>query len=308
MPGHVAVVIVGYRNRGDIQLCLKALAAQTHAAFEVVICENGGHDACVALAADLPERLSCGQRVTLICARDNLGYAGGVNLGLSATPDADAWWILNPDTQPDPSALELMLQRLHEVDCEAVGSLMVDSRQRVLGSGYTYNFWTGYSQALHRGRSAHKPIEQAEVEARMTFISGASMLVSRRYVEVAGLMREDYFLYCEETEWCERGRLRGLRLGFAAQAHVQHAQGTTTGAGGSSRDQPRLPVFLMERNAVLMVRDLYPWRWAFVAMMQLLVTTLRLARRRAWRQIGYASGGWWDGVLNRRGRPAWAAS
>ncbi|HWE98368.1 MAG TPA: glycosyltransferase family 2 protein [Caulobacteraceae bacterium] len=307
MPGHVAVVIVGFRNPGDIAGCLAALADQTHADFSVVVCENGGREACRDLADALPDRLAGGQQVGLVCAVENLGYAGGVNLGIVASPLAEAWWVLNPDTQPEPQALELMLRRLRRGDCDAVGSTMVGDDGRVLGTGYTFNFWTGFSSALGYGRSLDEPIDAAAVERRTSFISGASMLVSRRFVETVGLMREDYFLYCEETEWCQRARLKGLRLGLALDARVHHLQGTTTGARGGVAERPRLPVFLGERNSLLMVRDLYPMRWPLVALPQLATTLVRFARRRAWRQIGYAFEGWRDGVLDRRGKPVWFA-
>ena len=35
----------------------------------------------------------------------------------------------------------------------------------------------------------------------MNYILGASILAGRRFLEVAGPMREDYFLYAEEVEW-----------------------------------------------------------------------------------------------------------
>jgi N-acetylglucosaminyl-diphospho-decaprenol L-rhamnosyltransferase len=46
---HVAVVIVGFRNPGDIDACLGSLEASSHRDFEVIICENGGREAHAAL-------------------------------------------------------------------------------------------------------------------------------------------------------------------------------------------------------------------------------------------------------------------
>ena len=96
----VAVCIVGYRNPDDFVLCLAALARSRHADFEVVVCENGGPEAFDQLTKVLPAALPGGQPVRAILAPGNLGYAGGVNVCLAAAPDADAWWILNPDTEP----------------------------------------------------------------------------------------------------------------------------------------------------------------------------------------------------------------
>ena len=103
-PMRVAVAIVGFRNRDDILACLTALAASTYPDFLVVICENGGEAAHAALAEALAAP-PLAQEVRLLRSPANVGYAGGVNACIAAAPDADAWWILNPDTSPEPGAL-----------------------------------------------------------------------------------------------------------------------------------------------------------------------------------------------------------
>ena len=108
---HVAVCIVGFRNPDDIEACLAELARSTHADFEVVVCENGGEAAFESLCRRTASNLPSGQPVTVIRAASNLGYAGGVNLCMDAAPGADAWWVLNPDTQPAPDALERLCDR-----------------------------------------------------------------------------------------------------------------------------------------------------------------------------------------------------
>ena len=81
------------------------------------------------------------------------------------------------------------------------------------------------------------------------------MLVGRRFLETVGPMREDYFLYCEEVEWCLRGLKKGMRLGFAPSGIVVHKQGTITGNAVDLLGRSRLSVYLNERNRVLLSRD-----------------------------------------------------
>ena len=42
--------------------------------------------------------------------------------------------------------------------------------------------------------------------APMEYVSGASMLASRAFLENVGLMEESYFLYFEELDWALRAR------------------------------------------------------------------------------------------------------
>jgi hypothetical protein len=99
--------------------------------------------------------------------------------------------------------------------------------------------------------------------------------------------------------------MRGLKLGFTATGRVLHAQGSTTGAGGSARERGRTPVYLSERNLILMTRDCFPARLPVAALAALAILVLHYARRRAWRQLGYGLSGWLAGLMGERGPPRW---
>jgi N-acetylglucosaminyl-diphospho-decaprenol L-rhamnosyltransferase len=303
---HVAVCLVAYRNIDDVQACLEALARSTHADFHVVICENGGEAALDALRAALPERLAGGQEITCIWA-DNPGYAGGVNRCIEASRDADAWWVLNPDTQPEPQAMAALVERLQRGDAEAAGGVLYGENRVVQGFAGGWSNWLARPEMIGRGAALNAPVDPERIERRTAYLVGASMLIGRAFVDKVGLMQDDYFLYCEEVEWGVRARQLGLKLGFAPDARVLHHQGTTTGAGGTRfRELPRLPVYLQERNKMLVVRDRAPLKLPVASLATLAIILRRYALSRAWRQLGWALAGLWDGLLNRRGRPAWS--
>jgi GT2 family glycosyltransferase len=301
----VAVCIVTFRNIDDVRACLAALERSNHAYFDVVVCENGGADAFARLRSALPDQLGSGQPVRLIDAGGNVGYAGGVNRAITAAPDADAWWVLNPDTQPAPDALARMVERLQEGDAAAVGSVVAGDDGRVQSLGGRWRKPMARPEALGCGAPVGGG-QRERVEATQDYLSGASMLVGRRFVETVGLMREDYFLYCEEVEWCLRAKAAGLKLGFAPDAVVIHDAGSTTGSGAAMRRRPKLPVYLNHRNQILLTRDLFPAWTPVAAVGMLAVFALRYARRGAWRQLGFALEGWAAGLKGERGPPAWA--
>jgi len=302
---HVAVVIVGFRNPDDIARCLRGLERSSYADFEVLICENGGAAAFSALARDLPLALSGGQPVRAVLAPGNRGFAGGVNIGLRETAAADAWWILNPDTDPYPGALAAMVARLSEGDCDAVGCTLHLPSGRVQSYGGLWQPWLARAVSIGHGQGLEALPDPAAIEARQNYLNGASMLIGRRFLEIAGPMREDYFLYCEEVEWCLRGAARGMRLGFAPGAVVLHYQGTTTGNVPEIATRPRAPMYLNARNLLLVTWARFPWRLPVVACAAFLALFLRYPRRGAWRQLGYGLSGWLAGLLGERGAPRW---
>lgn len=301
----VAVCIVSFRHPEQIVACLEALGQSDFDAFEVVICENGGDAAYDALKAALPAAMPQRQPITAINAGANLGYAGGVNRCIQARPQARAWWVLNPDTQVEPGAMGALVRRLEKGDCDAVGGILYLPGNVVQGYGGRWRPALARAESLGRGTPLESVPDVAMIEREMNYLLGASMLVGRRFVDQAGLMRDDYFLYAEEVEWCLRAITRGMKLGFAPDARIGHGQGGTTGSADSIRQRPRLPIYLDERNKLLVIRDTTPAMLPIAIPASFVLGVLRFARRGALKQWGYALTGWWAGILGRRGIPTW---
>lgn len=306
-PRHITACIVGFHNAAEIARCIEALGRSTYSAFDVAICENGGKESHARLVAALPQQLLGGQRVECLLAPANLGYAGGVNACIRARPDSGGWWVVNPDTQPEPGCLAALVERLDRGDCHAVGGVLYHPDGKVQAYGGLWRAWLGRPVSIGMGARVEDGVDAAAVEGQMSYILGASMLVDRTYVEAVGLMREDYFLYCEEVEWALRGIARGYRPGFAPMSRALHAQGGTTGSASPIHSRPRLPIYMDERNKLHVVRDTTPMRWPCAAVATLLLLTIRYAARGAWPQWRYALAGWFAGMRNRRGLPPWLA-
>ena len=306
MSFHVKVVIVGFRNCDDVARCLGALEGSRYADFSIIICENGGASAYARLIATLPKALAAGQPIEVVLAPSNLGYAGGVNFCLRRGADPDGWWLLNPDTAPHPGALQALVERLRQGDCDASGGVLLFGDGRVQNYGGWWRPWLARAHAIGYGAGINDRIDHVAVEARLSYLSGASMLVSRRFVQVAGMMREDYFLYAEEVEWCLRAQRLGLRLGFSPSAHIDHAQGSSTGRTEAVAGRSRLSIYLDERNKFLVTRDIFPQLLPVVAVSTLFLLTLRFAARGALSSWLFALQGWLAGLRGERGRPTWA--
>lgn len=301
---HIVVCIVTFRNVDDVLECLKSLAKQTYHQFEVIICENGGPDAFAALTDRIPDFLDSGQPVVAVADHSNPGYAGGVNRCIAFRPNQAGYWVLNPDTLPSPAALGSMVAMLSTGD--AVGGPIVLPDGRIQTCGGRWRPCIAYSSAIAKGVPLFQCPDPMTVEKSLSFISGASLLVSGQFIKKAGVMREDYFLYGEEVEWCLRAAALGLRLRFCKDAVVMHHQGTTTGSAGDISQQGQLPIFCDERNRILTLRDTSSSIGvAFGTVGALLLILYRYPRRSAFRSMRFALAGWWSGVRDQRGKPSW---
>ena len=299
-------IIVGFRNPSDILACLNGLAAQTRPVEHVVICENGGDDHAANLAQALAANSQHEFLVEIVSAPDNPGYAGGINRALAVAPKAELIWIINPDAVPDAGAHEAMANDLARGKYDAIGGVICTADGTIKTCGGHWNKATGYVAAIAHDRRLRDMPERNQIESRLSFISGANMLVTRNFINATGPMREDYFLYVEEVEWCLRAASKGMRLGFCPTALIQHEQGTATGSAVTHRERPRLPIYMDTRNRVLVVRDTAPL-WLLSAIPAILVSvTVRYLARGAVRQWRDALSGWAAGITNERGKPAWA--
>jgi GT2 family glycosyltransferase len=334
----VVVAIVSTNDIHNILGCLTSLTTSTHRNFWIVICENGGPEAFDRAGRSLTEAkimrkgivqcrdapsvawtqghvdfyLADGkQRVTLLKSAKNLGYAGGVNACIVAAANApwDAVWVLNPDTFPEPDALAALVRRQKEGGYGMVGSRLV-----FVASGLVQT-WGGlrWFPLLGRGRllGYNQPADTVpdvdDIERRMAFISGASMYVTRAYVETIGMMDEEFFVYNEDVDWCQR---RGaFRLGYAHDCVVRHIHGATAGASSMHKaSRSRFNIYLTERNRILLARKRFGAKWPLFAWMTLLQTSEHLLRVRSFRQFIFAVEGWWAGVRGETGAPGFMRS
>lgn len=301
------VVLLNWNGWRDTLECLESLLPTLPADASVVVCDNASSDGSVAqicewVVANAPDRgpvlltrddvrggaVPRTGQVHIVENGGNLGFAGGNNSGVRLAmndPACSYVWLLNNDTTVEMDTLPAAIARMEaDPSIGVCGSTLMyyhepDSVQAF--GGAVYSRWTGRSRHLGAfARRADIPGSPRDVEAQMSYVVGASMLVRRAFIERVGYMREDYFLYCEEIDWATRGR-EHFRLGYAPESVVRHKEGATIGtsaAGGSP-----LSLFYLFRNRVR-----YAWRFhrAYVPSV-LLFCALDIAKlvvRRRWPQ------------------------
>ena len=240
----LSVVIVSWNVRELLARCLSSLFADleaSHLNARVIVVDNASRDGT-------PEMIqSQFPWVELIALDDNLGFAGGNNLGLRAcgfdTNNAAlrpaACLLLNPDTEVCPGAIKTLLDTLYSHPDSAIvtsrlsygdGSLQ-HSAFHFPGLGQLYidlfavpgrfyeSRWNGrYPRRLFEGS------EPFEIDTPL----GAVMLLRREAIEQVGIFDEGFALYCEEIDWAARFKEAGWKNLCAPTAHIIHHSGKST--------------------------------------------------------------------------------
>ncbi|MGL4610998.1 MAG: glycosyltransferase family 2 protein [Trueperaceae bacterium] len=255
----VYIIIVNYNGWKDTVECLTSLTRLTYSHFNVVVVDNDSSDNSETIIRQhFPDR-------TMLQSGKNLGFAGGNNLGIryAIQKNTDYVWLLNNDTVVDPESLSYLVKRMQEKPSAGMcGSrlLYYDRKEivQVLG-GSTYNKWLGVQKPIGEGESADIIHTPNEIEAQLSYIIGASLLVSRALIETIGYMNEDYFLYYEEIDWSIRAKDK-YTLAYAPQSVVYHKEGSTIGTTKSQIPSAKRlrSEFYSLRSRLIFTRNHFP--------------------------------------------------
>jgi GT2 family glycosyltransferase len=182
------------------------------------------------------------------------------------------FWILNNDTLVKENTLEYMLARMTTDSSIGIcGSSLLFYHQPEIVQAYggvRYSFWTGRGWNIGLGQRYSANTDPKPIEAEMTYISGASMLVSRTFYQLIGPMNESFFLYNEELDWAWRAKGR-LLLACEPKAMVFHKEGASIGTESVGRPASLLSEFYQARNKLKFTLINIPWCaptvWFFLA-------------------------------------------
>jgi GT2 family glycosyltransferase len=228
-----AVVAVTHNSAAHLEAFLGSIAgAAGSLTVRVVIVDNCSTDDTVAIA-----RASAG--VVCVESANNLGYAGGINLGRRHAGAFDTLLIANPDLRFHPGAIE----RLHHaaMDHGAAVPALVDGLGRVQRSlrreptigrqlgeatlGDHLRRRPSWLSEIVRDERAYDVAHDAE------WATGAVLMTSSECDAAVGDWDASYFLYSEEVDYAERIRRAGYAIRFEPAATAEHDEG---GSGRSS--------------------------------------------------------------------------
>jgi len=255
----VATIVLNYRHTEDTVACLTALQRSTCLDQRFVVVDNAApgpeHD---ALRAAVTAATAPAADVAVVASGGNLGYAAGNNLGIrlalglgspagpagSAAPAAgpdrtperprrpEFVLIVNPDLHVEPTTVERLLEAARAVpDAAAIGPRIVfgeadgtvprDGRARIWFDGGVFDrSRAGATTHLNMGRTEGEvpPGPPRDVD----YVTGACLLLRADALRTVGLLPEDYFLYFEETDYCQQLVAAGWRLVVDSRARAVH--------------------------------------------------------------------------------------
>ncbi len=237
----VSIITVNY-NQAQVTNCLlSSLQKITYPTIEVWVVDNGSDE------RDASTILSAHPWVNLLLAGSNLGFAGGNNLAL---PNTKGNYILylNNDIEVEQKFLEPLVKAFQT---ENIG--MVSPKIKFFYQPDTIQYAGSTKLKYYNMRNKHIGFAQTDNGQYDTpkythFAHGAAMMVSRKLIDTCGMMDNNYFLYYEELDWCERAKRQGFKIWYEPASVVYHKESISTGK------ESVLKTYFQNRNRLLFIR------------------------------------------------------
>lgn len=275
----VVTVVLSFNSRKYIEDCLRSLKGN-----EVVVVDAGSTDGSSEFIAEkFPE-------LKLIVVKENLGYAGGNNLGIKYALEsgADLIWVVNPDIVVAPDALSEAMKAMTDNVAVVASKVYFAAGFEFHKEKYKKNdlgkviWYAGADNDWDNVYAKHWGINEVDKgqfnkKKEIGYATGSSMLLRSGVLKKTGLIDEKYFMYYEENDLCQRIKKAGYKLIYAPQSIVRHKVGQAAGIGSGLAD------YYIARNRMLFGMRWAPWRSKFALIRE---SVKLLFTGRPWQKIG----------------------
>ncbi|NQX38584.1 hypothetical protein SAMN05421820_101613 [Pedobacter steynii] len=239
-----SIITVNF-NQPEVTLALlKSIKKNTaQEGIEVVLVDNGSREDHGDSFKELYPEL------VYIRSEENLGFAGGNNLGIKAS-GGEYLLFLNNDTEITANTISVLQEELHsnpEIGMISPLILYFDQPKTIQYAGFTE---MNYLMCRNKGiGSMDEDKGQYDQVSRETgYGHGAAMMCRRSDLETVGLMAENFFLYYEELDWCEQFKKAGKKIWFTGRTKIYHKESISVGKESS------IKTYFMTRNRMLFIR------------------------------------------------------
>ncbi len=266
----ISIITINYNGLKDTCELMDTLPLDDES-IEVIVVDNASReDEASVIQQRYPQ-------VKVIRSNENLGFAGGNNLGIEAASGQYLYFI-NNDTlltlqeesvQKAKHGMQADLRHLVERLESNPQIGMVCPKIRFTWGENLIQFagYTPLSRVTLRNHAIgfnESDYGQYDTAHPTPYGHGAAMMVRREVIDKAGMMPTCFFLYYEELDWSMMIRRAGYDIWYEPASTIYHKESQTTGQASPLR------TYYITRNRLLLVRRNSPLPWRFLSYLYLI--------------------------------------
>lgn len=238
----IYVIIVNYNGADDTNECVNSLCESDYKNLRIVIVDNASTTGRVSY-----NRIISEEKCTILYQEENIGFAGANNVGIKYAMQFNPSYILilNNDTVVTKGFLKPMVDALKQDESIgiATGKIYYFDDKKTIWFGGSY-----YDHGLCENKidGIRKPDdERYNIAKDIPFATGCLWLIPTKVIETVGLMSEEYFLYYEDADYCERVKRKGYRIRYEPASVIYHKESRSTKKGSATYQYYNLRNYLV---------------------------------------------------------------
>jgi GT2 family glycosyltransferase len=280
----VYIVLLNYNGAEDTVDCLKSLEKVAYSNMQVVVVDNASTDDSVALLRSIQNQYG----FVFLQSNENNGFSAGNNIGIkyALENNADYVLLLNNDTVVEPDFLSVAVEASEHDDSVGltIGKILYYKEPDLIWYGGG-ELKQPYNYSIHLGFRENQNKPEFNQQRYVTYATGCYFLLKRTAIEKVGLMDEDYFLYCEDTDYSIRMIRSGLKMLYCPQSVIYHKVSASTGKGSA------FSTYYIARNNIILFKRFFSGKERAVGLLYWFYKMFRsmlkgnLDRRAFWKGI-----------------------
>ena len=236
----VGIVLLNYGNYDLTLECINSIKMSTYENYEIIVVDNNSPD-------HSGKRLAQLKGIRFIQMEENLGFAAGNNRGIkiAISDGCEYVMLLNNDTVIDCKMIEMLLSKAdsNTVVVPKMYYFDVEGKKDILWyAGGLLKFKS--SDGIHIG-SKQQDSEKFSIEKEVTFATGCCMMLHKKVIEQVGFLREEYFMYCEDTDYSIRLNKSDIKIRYIPDAKLWHKVSSSSGG-----EMSKFIVYYVVRNKI----------------------------------------------------------
>jgi GT2 family glycosyltransferase len=301
----VGILLVLFDDQKNIPVISNALRNLTYKDYRLYAIDNHPDTPSSSnLQKELPS-------VKIIPSFGNIGFAKGNNLLAeeAISEGCDYLWVLNPDMEPEPVALEMLIDFMEKrPEAGMSGPLLLlgntKDQPTIQLFGSNANYRTQKKKEIFAGIKLNEILLPSVIETDL--LNAGSLIIRSEIVRGSYLFEEMYFMYNDEIDLARRVREKGYKLYVLSGSKVwHHHDWASENSAGYN-----LMYYYMMRNRILYFRkySLFVNMWLDI-FKQIIVwpLILRFSKKiSGFALFRYYYLGLFHGIMNRKGRASFS--
>ena len=218
MNKKLSIIIVSYNSKDVLADCLNSVFEYNDLGdnLEVIVIEQSEKD-------DVYNWLISEYQHVKAIRRENRGFGAGNNMGFKKS-SGEYLLFLNPDTVLIEPIGEFACRKFSENETLGLFGVRLTDKEGNLNNSFLIKIPYGFKNRV-------KAVVNNKISffnEKNMYIVGADMFVRRSAFEKAGMFDDNFFMFSEEADLCNRIQIAGYSVKYFKEKTIKHLEGKSS--------------------------------------------------------------------------------